>query len=231
MSAAVGIANLYQTSIGKKVIMAITGLLWVGFVTFHMYGNLKVFSGESYFIEYAEGLRELGTPLFGHLHLLTVARLGLIATIALHVWAAVTLSLQARNARPQQYGVKKAVQASLATQYIRWGGIAIFFFLIYHLAHLTWGVPGIHNQFDRHNPYANVIHAFSAPHNVVIYIIAVTALGFHLYHGVWSMVQTLGLSHRDSAPTIRLVALALGVLIPIGFASVPIAIITGLVSL
>lgn len=231
MSAAVGVTNLYRTSIGKKVIMAITGLLWVGFVVFHMYGNLKIYSGATYFNEYAEGLRHLGAPLFGARHLLTVMRVGLIVTLALHVWAAVTLSLQARNARPQKYGVNRVVQATWASQYIRWGGIAIAFFVIYHLAHLTWGVSVLHNQFDRHDPYANVIHAFSNPINVGIYLVAVIALGFHLYHGVWSMMQTLGLNSKDASPMIRLVALALGILIPVGFASVPLAIITGYVQL
>ncbi|MEM7124878.1 MAG: succinate dehydrogenase cytochrome b subunit [Chloroflexota bacterium] len=231
MSAAVGITNLYRTSIGKKVIMAVTGLLWVGFVVFHMYGNLKIFSGAPYFNAYAEGLRELGTPLFGHLHLLTVARAGLVVTLLAHIWAAVTLSLQARNARPKNYSVKRVVQASWASQYIRWGGVAIFFFIIYHLAHFTWGVPFLHSQFDRHDPYANVVFGFSAPYNVAIYLVAVTALGFHLYHGVWSMLQTLGLNSQEYSPAIRLVAVALGFLIPVGFASVPIAILAGFVTL
>lgn len=231
MSAAVGIANLYRTSIGKKVIMAITGLIWVGFVLFHMYGNLKIFSGAVYFNEYAEALRSLGSPLFGHLHLLTLMRTALVVAFVAHVWAAATLSLQARNARPQDYSVKRVVQATWASQYMRWGGIAIFFFVLYHLAHLTWGIPGIHNQFARHDPYANVVHAFRAPHNVIIYLIAVTALGLHLYHGVWSMLQTLGLNSRDTTPIIRFVALALAILIPLGFASVPLAVISGYVTL
>lgn len=231
MSAAVGFANLYRTSIGQKVIMAVTGVFWVVFVIFHMYGNLKIYSGSEYFNAYAEGLRELGGPLFGHLHLLIIMRSILILALVLHVWAAVSLSLRARNARLHGYGVKSVVQATWASRSMRWGGVAIFFFVLYHLAHLTWGIPGIHNNFARHDPYANVIYAFSAPLNVALYLIGVTALGFHLYHGVWSMLQTLGLNNREYSPMIRVIALALGILVPLGFASVPLSIIAGYVTL
>lgn len=231
MSAAAGITTLYRSTIGRKVIMAVTGLAWIGFVFFHMYGNTKIFLGRSYFNEYAHGLRELGAPLFGHLHLLTLMRGALVVTLILHVWAAVTLAQKARAARPVQYAMHKSNTSTFASQYIRWGGIAILFFIIYHLAHFTWGFSALNADFMRDDPYSNVVNGFQSVPNVFIYLVAVTALGLHLYHGVWSMCQTLGLNNKNASPTIRLVALALGVLIPLGFAAVPLSILFGIVEL
>lgn len=231
MSAAVGISTLYRSSIGRKVIMAVTGLIWIGFVAFHMYGNTKIFTGREHFNEYAHGLRELGAPLFGHLHLLTVARGVLVIAILAHIWAAYTLAQQARSARPVGYAMQKSEKSTFASQYIRWGGIAILFFIIYHLAHFTWGVPALNENFLREDPYSNVVRGFQSVPNVFIYLVAVTALGMHLYHGVWSMCQTLGFNSRDASPIIRLVSLAIGILLPLGFAVVPLSILLGFVEL
>lgn len=229
MSAAVGINTLYRSSIGRKVIMAVTGLIWIGFIVFHMYGNTKIFAGREYFNEYAHGLRELGAPLFGHLHLLTLMRGALVVAIVAHVWAAYTLAQKARAARPVKYAVQKSEKSTFASQYIRWGGIAIFFFMIYHLAHLTWGVA--HGDFIHGDPYSNVVSAFQSPAAVFVYLVAVTALGLHLYHGVWSMCQTLGFNSKEASPIIRIVSLAIGILIPIGFAAVPLSVLFGIVEL
>lgn len=231
MSAAVGISTLYRSSIGRKVIMAVTGLIWIGFVVFHMYGNTKIFAGRTYFNEYAHGLRELGAPLFGHLHLLTLMRGALVVAIVAHVWAAYTLAQQARAARPVGYAVQKSEKSTFASQYIRWGGIAILFFIIYHLAHFTWGVPVVHGNFIHGDPYSNVVNGFQSVPNVFLYLVAVTALGLHLYHGVWSMCQTLGFNSKEASPIIRLISFAIGVLIPVGFAAVPISILFGWVEL
>ena len=231
MSVATGVIMLPRTSIGKKVIMAITGVIWVGFVTFHMYGNLKILAGAEYFNAYAEGLRSLGAPIFGHGHLLFVARLVLIFSLISHIWAAVTLAMQARGARPQNYALKKSVQATFASLYIRWGGIALFFFVLYHLAHLTWGVPGINNHFIPGNPYNNVVMGFSSGPAIVFYYVALIALSLHLYHGVWSMFQTLGLNSKEYSSMIRLLALALAVVVPLGFAIPPLAVVLGIVTL
>jgi succinate dehydrogenase / fumarate reductase cytochrome b subunit len=222
---------LPRTSIGKKAIMAVTGLFYVGFVFFHMYGNTKVFFGAEYFNEYAEGLRALGAPVFGHLHLLTLMRLGLIVAMVLHIWAAVTLTRQAQRARPSKYKMSKYVQADYASVTMRYGGTALAFFLLYHLAHFTWGTPGIHNDFIRGDAYHNLVIGFQNPLNVILYLIALTALGFHLYHGTWSLFQTLGLLNRDTTRAIRGLALLLALVIPIGFATVPIAVMLGMVAL
>jgi len=227
---AAGILSLPRTTIGQKVIMALTGLVWIGFVLGHLYGNFKVFAGPTYFNEYAEGLRALGAPVFGHGHLLFVARIVLIGALLLHIWAAVQLTLRARDARATRYTMRETVQATFASQTMRYGGVMIFFFILYHLAHFTWGVPGIHNEFVRADPYANVVIGFQSIPVVLFYLLGVVALGFHLYHGTWSMFQTLGLNNRTYTRIIRVCAFALAILVPAGFASIPLAVLFGVVT-
>lgn len=224
------VLTLPRSTIGKKVIMAVTGLIYVGYVVVHMYGNLKVFLGATYFNEYAEGLRSLGAPLLGHLHLLTIARIVLVAALVLHIWAALTLTRQAQRARPTAYTIKKNVQANAASLSMRWGGLALLLFVIYHLAHLTWGTPGVHNDFIRGDAYYNLVTGLQNPIAGFVYSVGMIALGFHLYHGVWSMFQTLGLSVDSTEKPIRALAVALAVLVPAGFIAVPIAIWLGLVT-
>lgn len=217
------------SSIGKKAIMAVTGLAGLGFVFFHMYGNLKIFLGAEYFNEYAEGLRELGAPVFGHTHLLWILRFVLIAAVILHVWAAVSLYRQASKARSTNYAVKRTVAANYASRTIRWGGLVIFLFIIFHLMHFTLGTPGIHPDFVHGDPYHNVISGFQFWPATLFYLLAVSALGFHLYHGTWSMIQTLGfLSARFDRP-VRAFSLVFALVVAIGFATVPIAVMTGFV--
>lgn len=223
-------AALYQSSIGKKAIMAVTGAIWIGYVIMHMYGNLKAFQGSAYFNAYAEGLREIGHPIFGHLHLLTLARVILLVAILLHVWSALTLTRQARRARPSKYAVKSRVQANYASLTMRWGGVAILLFLLYHLAQLTWGLPFIKSDFIRGDPYFNLVSSFQSPFVVAIYLLALVALGFHLYHGTWSMFQTLGINNRSYDRTIRYIAVALAILVSVGFAVVPISVMLGVIS-
>lgn len=221
---------LPRTSIGKKAIMAVTGLVYIGFVLVHMYGNLKVFYGAQYFNEYAEGLRGFGAPLLGHLHFLYLFRTILIVSIGLHIWAAVTLTRQAQSARQTKYSTVRRQEANYASLTMRWGGVAIFFFLIYHLAHFTWGIPVIHSNFTPGDAYGNLVYGFQNPINVVLYLIALTALGFHLYHGTWSMFQTLGLLNRETTSAVRGLATLLAIVIPVGFALVPISVMVGMIS-
>ena len=228
-TAAASVTMIYRSTIGKKVIMAITGLIYIGFVVFHMYGNLKVFLGAAYFNEYAEGLREIGHPIFGYLHLLTVGRIVLVGAMVLHVWCAWSLYQAARKARPQGYAEKKVVQANYASLTVRYGGTVILLFLIYHLAHLTWGITGV--PFEQGNAYFNVVSSFQIMPIPFIYLIAVIALGFHLYHGTWSMMQTLGISSRGNEKPIRAMALLLAIVTTVGFASVPLGVMLGIVQL
>jgi succinate dehydrogenase / fumarate reductase cytochrome b subunit len=208
--------------------MAVTGLIGLGFVLMHMYGNLKAFGGREYFNTYAEGLRSVGAPIFGHYHLLMVARLVLIVAVFAHIWSAYVLTQQANAARPRPYAVRKHVQASRAALTMRWGGVAIFLFLLYHLAQLTWGIPVIHGDFIRGDAYHNLVYGLRSP-VAVVYMAAVVALGFHLYHGIWSACQTLGLSNDNTEPPIRTFSMAVAAVITLGYLTVPLAILVGII--
>ncbi len=217
----------HLNTIARKVIMALTGLVWIGFVFFHMYGNLKVFMGAEYFNHYAEALRELGAPVFSHLHLLTLLRIVVVISLVLHVWAAISLTRQAQKARSTKYQVKRTVTADYASITMRYGGTVILLFVLFHLADLTWGVQALSPDFDRLNPYMNVISTFQNPLVVGFYLLALVALGFHLYHGNWSLVQTLGILSQKYDKPVRIVGLLLALVITVGFAVVPLAVLFG----
>lgn len=229
MQAAIS-SPLVRSSIGKKALMAVTGLVGIGFIFFHMYGNLKIFFGAAYFNEYAEGLRELGAPIFSHTHLLWVLRIVLVASVVLHVWAAVSLYRQAKKARSTNYVMKRTVAANYAAKTIRWGGVVLFFFIIFHLMHFTWGTPGVHSDFIPGDAYHNVVVGFQNIPVTLFYLLAVLALGFHLYHGTWSMIQTLGFLSSRYDTAVRLFGLALAVIIAGGLAVVPLAVMFGIVA-
>ncbi|MCB0214235.1 MAG: succinate dehydrogenase cytochrome b subunit [Anaerolineae bacterium] len=229
----VGALTLYRTTIGRKIIMAITGLVGIGFVIGHMYGNLKAFAfmgGPEYFNKYAEGLRELGAPVFGHGHLLWIVRLVLLACIVLHVWSAYTLYQDSNRARSTSYAQHKTLQATVASLYIRIGGLLLFIFIIFHLAHFTWGIPGIHPHFVHGEVYDNVVYGLQSYFYLpaIFYLIAMVALGFHIYHGAWSMFQTLGLNNRTYTQPLRALSLTLAIIIAGGFSLVPLAVIFGI---
>jgi succinate dehydrogenase / fumarate reductase cytochrome b subunit len=220
---------IYRTSIGKKALMAVTGLVWIGYLVAHMYGNLKAFQGSEHFNHYAESLRTLGEPIFGYLHLLTIARIGLIVTILIHIWAAWSLFVMAREARPSSYASRRVVQANYASTTMRYGAVVILLFIIYHLSHLTWGIAGVHSDYIRGDAYHNLVVGFTSLPVVIIYLAALVALGAHLFHGTWSMFQTLGLNNGDWDRAWRVLAWLLAVVIPVGFAAVPIAIQLGFI--
>src|SRR5829696_1848859 len=232
-----GALTLYRSSIGKKAIMAVSGLIGIGFLVLHMYGNLKIFEGPEYFNTYAAGLRELGAPVFGHTHLLWIARLVLLAAVILHVMMAYQLTRQDLNGRPRQirYAVKKDVQATYASRTMRWGGVILLLFIVYHILNLTFGVvgyaPGGYQSEDAagFHAYTNVINAFSNPFATIFYVIAMLALGLHLYHGFWSMFQTLGLNNYRTDRIIRLGAGAVALVLTLGFIAVPLAVLFGVV--
>ncbi|MDW8214686.1 MAG: succinate dehydrogenase cytochrome b subunit [Roseiflexaceae bacterium] len=220
--------TLYRTTIGKKAVMAITGFIGYGFVILHMIGNLKIFEGAEGFNEYAHFLRTVGYPLVPERGLLWVLRIILLASVILHITAAIQLTRIDWASRPKGYRETRRKQATFASMTLRWGGLAIFLFIVYHLAHFTFGL-GIPNFGGHETAYQNVVAGFSNPINVIIYIAAVGALGLHLYHGVWSMFQTLGLNGPRTDGLWRGLATLSGILLFLGFSTVPIAVITGLV--
>jgi succinate dehydrogenase / fumarate reductase cytochrome b subunit len=226
----VGVLNLYRTSIGKKVIMAVTGLIGIGYVIMHMYGNLKAFEGAEYFNAYAEGLRELGAPIFGYSHLLWIARLVLLVAVVLHVWAAWSLYRESEKARSTKYVKHVKLQANPAALYIRVGGVMLLLFIILHLMHLTWGVPGVHPDFESGDVYHNLVVGFQSFLPTTFYLAAMVALGFHLYHGTWSLFQTLGLNNHTYTRPLRVLSLILAIVVSGGFALIPLAVMLGIIS-
>jgi succinate dehydrogenase / fumarate reductase cytochrome b subunit len=233
-----GVLTLYRSSIGKKAIMAISGLAGIGFLVLHMYGNLKVFEGPEYFNNYAAGLRTLGAPVFGYSHLLWIARLGLIAAIVLHVMAAYQLTRQDWAGRPRQnrYVQKKDVQATYASRTMRWGGVILLLFIVYHILNLTLGVVGYYGagayqpeDAGGFHAYSNVVNSFQFWPASIFYIVAMLALGLHVYHGFWSMFQTLGLNTFRTNGVIRILAGAVALVLVLGFIAVPLAVMFGIV--
>lgn len=228
--AMVGTLSLYQTSIGKKAVMAVTGIIGYGFVMAHMYGNLKMFQGPAAMNDYAHHLRVLGEPILSEGVALWLMRIVLIAAVVGHVWSAVVLTRQDRAARPEKYaGGRKRVESSYAGLRLRWGGLILFFFLIFHLMHFTTGTA--HPDFVEGDPYANVVTGFQNPMAVAFYLLAVASLAAHLYHGIWSAFQTLGLNSERSDRLWRGLAVLSAIVLFVGFASVPIAVLAGVLSL
>lgn len=234
-----GVLTLYRTSIGKKAVMALTGLILLGFVFIHMVGNLKIYQGAEVLNAYAGHLRELGEPIFGYEQALWIARVVLLLAVGLHILAAVQLTQQSWASRPVGYAQSKGVQAAYkyASYTMRWGGVVILLFIIFHILHFTLGVVGYGGAtgaFRHPDPggaffaYENVIAGFQVPLVSLFYIAAQIALGLHIFHGTWSMFQTLGFNSERTTALLRGLAGALAGVIMLGNISIPLAVLTGI---
>lgn len=221
------IVGLYRSSLGKKAVMAVTGFLLFGFVLMHMAGNLKMYQGQSKFDAYAEGLRELGAPVLGHGQALWIVRLVLLVAVTLHLQAALALSRRNSRARPVEYEKRETVQATYASRTLRWGGVILLLFVLYHLAHLTAGWA--HPDFESGKAYQNVVVGFQVPWVAGFYVVANLALGLHLFHGLWSLFQSLGLHHPRLDPWRRRFAAFFATVVTLGNVSFPLAVLTGIV--
>ena len=222
------ILELYRSAMAKKAIMAVTGIILFGFVLGHMVGNLKLFLGPEKINTYAAGLREIGVPILGHGDLLWLVRGSLLVAVALHMLAAWQLTVINHKARPIAYTRQKPQAASYASRTMRFGGVIILLFVVYHLLHLTVG--SVHVDFRHGDVYHNLIVAFQNPLVAGFYILAVTTLGFHLHHGLWSLFQSLGWSGSRLDVFRRRFAAVFAVVVTAGFISVPVAILTGVIS-
>lgn len=225
----VGALTLYQTSIGKKALMAVTGLVLFGYVFLHMYGNLHIYEGQKIYDEYAQGLRSLGSPIVSRGVALWVVRIVLILSLIGHVWAAWQVTRQDWASRPIGYGQKKMIAATYAARTMRWGGVLLALFIVYHVLHFTTGTLYVEAPFDRTSVYANVVNGFRNPIVSLVYILSMIALGFHIHHGVWSMAQTLGWRSRVNNHLWRGFATVMAIVIAGGNISVPLAIMAGIV--
>lgn len=186
------LVDLYKSGIGKKWVMAITGIMLMGFVFAHMVGNLKMFLGAEDLNHYGEFLRELLVPILPRTVALWLMRIGLVVALAFHIHAAASLTIMNRKARPESYSRRDYIAVSFAAKTMRYSGIVIGLFLIWHLADLTWGVEAVNPDFERGMPYENLVASFERPLVAAFYVLANIALGLHLYHGSWSLFQTVG---------------------------------------
>ncbi|MDQ1370259.1 MAG: succinate dehydrogenase / fumarate reductase, cytochrome b subunit [Acidimicrobiaceae bacterium] len=218
---------LYRTSIGKKMLMAASGLVILLWLIGHMLGNLKVWLNQREFDSYAEFLRRLGEPIFPHTVFLWLIRVVLTVAFVVHVYLAVDLSRRNRRARQTRYVRTARVQADMPAVTMRWGGLALALFVIFHLANFTWGWIHPGYRFVRGSVYANVVGIFDQWWLVAIYVAAMVALALQIYHGTWSIFQTFGANSRRWDRLIRRSAGALAIVMFVGFVSVPVGVLVG----
>jgi succinate dehydrogenase / fumarate reductase cytochrome b subunit len=222
--------EFYRSAVGKKWVMAVTGILIMGYVFAHMVGNLKVYMGAEEFNHYGEFLRDLLVPLLPRTVTLWLLRIGLIVAFAFHIHAAASLTLMNRRAHAEGGYVSRRdwQAANAASRSMRWTGVVILLFLIWHLADLTWGT--VNPDFVRGDVYRNFVATFERPAVSALYIVAVLALGLHLFHGSWSLFQSLGLNNPRWNSWRRSFAIGFAALVTVGNLSFPIAVLTGVVS-
>jgi succinate dehydrogenase / fumarate reductase, cytochrome b subunit len=219
-----------RTSVQLKIVMALTGAVLLLYLVAHMIGNLKIFFGAEALDAYAAWLRTMGEPALPHETLLWIVRVVLLGSVVAHIVSATILARRARRARPVRYAHRPPVQGSYAARTMRWGGVIIALFVVYHILDLTTGTlnpHGVHGEV-----FANVVADF-APQRwyvTVVYALAVIAVGFHVRHGLWSALQTLGRSSAATENTLKAVALGVAILLVVGFLAVPFAVLTGLVA-
>lgn len=233
------VVALYRSSVGKKILMALTGFLWFGFLIGHMAGNLKAFAGAEAFNAYAHHLRVFGEPMLPEYGFLWAFRLVMLAAFVVHAWLAWQTSRQSWAARPVGYRKQENLNFDFASSLMRWGGVLILAFVVFHILHMTTG--HLHPDFDRGgavtpvtphgemNAFANLVTGLGNPLVAGIYGLALVAVALHLYHGVWSMFQTVGAAHPKYARLRRPFAVAVAVVVFLGFVSIPVAVLTGIV--
>jgi succinate dehydrogenase / fumarate reductase, cytochrome b subunit len=218
--------RLYRTTIGKKAVMAVTGIVFLLFLIAHMIGNLKVFYGRADYNNYAAWLRTMGAPAIPHRWALTLLEIVLVLCVLLHVGSAVELALRARRARPVRYYGGRPKQG-YASRTMRTGAILVALFIVYHLLDLTFRVANPKGIAG--DPYDNVVADFSNPLVTAFYVICLVVLGLHIRHGAWSALQTLGRSNARRQRAINIFAIVFSVLLIGGFLAVPFGVVIGVV--
>ncbi|MGC8724586.1 MAG: succinate dehydrogenase cytochrome b subunit [Acidobacteriota bacterium] len=212
--------TFYSTTVGKKVVMAATGVLLVLFLIGHMLGNLQIFIGAERLNAYAHFLKSTGELLWG-------VRIVMLAAILLHILAAVQITLANWKARPVGYAMKKDIETGYAARTMIVSGPLILLYVIYHLMMFTFlQTP---QGLSHTDVYGNVVKAFQQPGISAVYIVAMLVLGFHLYHGIWSMLQTLGINHPKLNRLRRIASAVLAILLAAGYISIPVSVLLGIV--
>lgn len=217
-----------RTTVALKIVMAVTGVLFVLFLLAHAYGNLKAFGGQASFDGYAEHLREFGYPILPHGGLLWILRVGLLASLVLHAGSAVVLWRRAQRARGSKYVARAAVRATVSSRTMRWGGVTLLAFIVFHILQFTTNTIDVGGAGSE-SAYNKLVAEFNVWWVVLLYLVALAALWMHLRHGVWSSAQTLGLSNRRRERTIDLTALGVATVVFVAFAVTPLAIFAGVI--
>ena len=222
------VASLYRSSVGKKILMAVTGIILFVFIVLHVTGNLKVLLGPDELNAYAKFLRTVGYPALPNKTALWTVRIVLLFSVGVHITAALQTWAQSRRARAVGYAKNDDLSFSWASRWMRWGGVIILVFVVYHLLHFTTGT--LHPDFIEGDVYHNFVVAFRNPLVLLVYVVAMAALGLHLYHGLWSATQTLGANHPKYNKLRRPLALAIALAIVLGFIVPPILVYAGVIA-
>jgi succinate dehydrogenase / fumarate reductase cytochrome b subunit len=223
------VLRFFRSTVGKKVVMAVSGLVWVGFVILHVAGNLQAFAGREKINSYSALLHGPGAEL------LLVVRIVLIVSLLLHILTAWQLTRAARVARPDGYKKRDPQVSTWASRTMRWGGVLLLAFIVFHILHFTTrdvDPAGWANRYDaagRYDIYGNLVASFRIWWVSALYIVAMVVLAFHLWHGVWSSPRSLGVAKQSPNPMQRRVAPALAVVLWLGFVIIPIAILLGVI--
>lgn len=222
-------AQITSTSVGKKILMAVTGFVSFGYVIGHMLGNLQIFIGQNQINLYAETLHSLGG-------LLWVIRLILLVFFVTHIWLGIQLKIENWSARPESYKFNSTVQATLSSRTMIWTGLTVFAFFVYHILHFTARVtnPQYATLVDaegRFDAYSMIIHGFQNPVISIIYILAMFGVAYHISHGVSSMFQSLGWNSPRYQPKLKALAYCISTIVFIGFCSIPVAVLLGFLTL
>jgi succinate dehydrogenase / fumarate reductase cytochrome b subunit len=219
-----------RSTIALKLLMAVSGIIFIGFVLAHMYGNLKAFAGHDAFNVYAEHLRAFGEPTLPRGGLLWIMRTVLILSLLVHVAAAFALWRRARRARPVKYVMKKNNHSTKASHLMRWGGLTILLFIIWHLLNFSIGKVNVTGGATN-DPYNLLVDSFATWWLTLIYLFAMAMLGAHLHHGIWSSMQTMGLTNNArSRARAKQAGFGLALIITVGFSVVPVFILAGVIT-
>lgn len=220
-----------RTTVAMKSVMAVSGLFLVLFLLGHLFGNLKVFAGKESFNDYAEHLRVLGEPMLPHEGFIWIFRVVLLIAIIAHIASAVKLWRRAKQARSTKYAVNKRLKQTYAARTMRWGGIIMLMFIIFHLLHFTTMTIKTNPDGGPYDtPYDRLVTSFELWPVSIFYIIGIIMVGFHLRHGLWSAIQTLGLSNSSSEKAINAAATAVSIALTLGFVSIPLAVLFNIVN-
>lgn len=218
--------ELWHSQLGKKYAMAISGFILIAYVLAHLVGTLKVFAGPEATNAYANWLHSLGYPLLPEYFAIWAVRILLLLSVIMHIVAAAQLVRLARTARPIGYAAREHRTVDFASRTMRWGGVIITLFIIFHVLHLTTG--HIHHDYSE-DVYRNIVSGFQQWHISLFYIIACAALALHIYHGLWSALQTMGSTYRGFHRGGRVPAIAIATIIGIGNISLPAGVAIGLI--